>query len=194
MNDWTPHATTTHQDHVTAHVVGATPLAYFVFDETAYVLLDIGFIWNIYLDGEMGLVPSSMAIAELNVDDDMRSQLRLEVDSILQGRDEASLTNFTPLTPRSPIQSVDFSMRESLRRLTLTCEDATFVIETSLNEGAVKVMSTEESASSDLVGQELQEAGREGERFVRERLENELGHPPTDEEVNDWLREHTESY
>ena len=40
-------------------------VGHFVWDETAYLLLDIGFIWNIYLDGEMGLVPQTLAMTEL---------------------------------------------------------------------------------------------------------------------------------
>jgi hypothetical protein len=64
--NWNAAETNTHQDHVIAHVIGATPLGHFIWDETAYILLDIGFIWNIYLDLEMGLVPQSAAIAELN--------------------------------------------------------------------------------------------------------------------------------
>jgi hypothetical protein len=63
---WTVAETNTHQDHVIAHVIGATPLGHFIWDETAYLLLDIGFLWNIYLDMEMGLVPQSLAVAELN--------------------------------------------------------------------------------------------------------------------------------
>ena len=30
--------------------------------------------------------------------------------------------------------------------------------------------------------------------FVRETLREELGHDPSEEELNEWLREHTESY
>lgn len=30
--------------------------------------------------------------------------------------------------------------------------------------------------------------------FVRETLRAELGRDPSEEELNDWLREHTESY
>ena len=56
---WTAAETNTHQDHVIAHVIGATPLGHFILDETAYMLLDIGFIWNIYLDMEMGLVAAN---------------------------------------------------------------------------------------------------------------------------------------
>ena len=54
--EWTAVETNTHQDHVIAHVIGATVLGYCVFDETLYVLLDIGFVWSMFVDGEMGLV------------------------------------------------------------------------------------------------------------------------------------------
>ena len=82
---WTPLETNTHQDHVIAHVIGATPMGHFIWDETAYILLDIGFIWNIYLDLEMGLVPHSVAIAELDADEEMKSELRSKVDQWLSG-------------------------------------------------------------------------------------------------------------
>ena len=57
--EWSAKDTTTHQDHVIAHVLGATWLGHFIEDEALYVLLDIGFIWMIYLDGEMGLLTAS---------------------------------------------------------------------------------------------------------------------------------------
>ena len=41
-DNWMPAETTTHQDHVIAHVMGATVLGYFVIDEVLYILLDIG--------------------------------------------------------------------------------------------------------------------------------------------------------
>jgi hypothetical protein len=41
---------------------------------------------------------------------------------------------------------------------------------------------------------DLSNIAREGENFVRERLASQLGRQPTDEEVDEWLREHTESY
>ena len=75
---WTPAETNKHQDHVIAHVIGATPLGYFIHDETAYVLLDIGFIWNIYLDMEMGLVPQVMAFSELGVDEESFETMDVE--------------------------------------------------------------------------------------------------------------------
>ena len=109
---WTVAETNTHQDHVIAHVIGATPLGHFIWDETAYILLDIGFIWNIYLDMEMGLVPQSLASAELN-------ELRAFVD---QAND----------TSTGPIESVELFENGDERRLVLNCESGKLLIETSL--------------------------------------------------------------
>ena len=41
---------------------------------------------------------------------------------------------------------------------------------------------------------ELVAAAREEREFVRETLATELGREPTEAELNEWLREHTESY
>ena len=117
---WTPLETNTHQDHVIAHVIGATPMGHFIWDETAFILLDIGFIWNIYLDLEMGLVPQWVAIAELDADEAMKSELRSKVDQWLSG--EGS----------SRIESVEIFESGDERRLVLQCEEGDLVIETSL--------------------------------------------------------------
>ena len=109
---WTAAETNTHQDHVIAHVVGATPLGHFIWDETAYILLDIGFVWNIYLDMEMGLVPQSLAVAEL---DELR-------DFVEQAKD----------TSTGPIESTELFENGDERRLVLNCESGKLVIETSL--------------------------------------------------------------
>ena len=68
-SDWVSQETTRHQDHVIAHVVGATVLGWFVAGEAAHLLLDIGFLWTIYLDGEMNLLPQGVAISELDADE-----------------------------------------------------------------------------------------------------------------------------
>jgi len=117
---WTPLETNTHQDHVIAHVIGATPLGHFVWDETAFILLDIGFIWNIYLDLEMGLVPHSVAIAELDADEEIKNELRSKVDVWLSGEGQ------------SPIESVEVFESGDERRLVLVCEEGRLVIETSI--------------------------------------------------------------
>jgi hypothetical protein len=41
---------------------------------------------------------------------------------------------------------------------------------------------------------ELVEVAREEEEFVRQQLKEELGREPSEEELSEWLREHTESY
>ena len=115
---WTAAETNKHQDHVIAHVIGATPLEYFVHDETAYVLLDIGFIWNIYLDMEMGLVPERLALSELDVD--VESLERTNIDC-------------------GPIESVELFEDGQERRLVLNCEQGAWVIETSLSHRWIRV-------------------------------------------------------
>ena len=115
---WTVAETNKHQDHVIAHVIGATPLEYFIHDETAFVLLDIGFIWNIYLDIEMGLVPERMALSELNLDAEL-----LEKTSIECG----------------PIESVELFEDGKERRLVLNCEGAAWAIETSLSHRWIRI-------------------------------------------------------
>ena len=137
MAEWELAETNTHQDHVIAHVIGATVLAYFSLDETAYLLLDIGFIWNIYLDGEMGLVPQSVAVAELEADEQIKTEIRSDVDQISL-HDQPSLLRLTQTRNQSPILSVDFLISESLRRLRLNCEGGSLLIETSLETAEIK--------------------------------------------------------
>lgn len=109
---WTAAETNKHQDHVIAHVIGATPVSYFIHDETAYVLLDIGFIWNIYLDMEMGLVPERMALSELDLDAELLQKTDVEC---------------------GPIESVELFEDGQERRLVLNCELGQLIIETSVN-------------------------------------------------------------
>ena len=116
--NWTLAETNKHQDHVIAHVIGATPLEHFIHDETAYVVLDIGFIWNIYLDMEMGLVPERMALSELDVDAEL-----LEKTSVECG----------------PIESVELYEDGQERRLILNCEADPLLIESSLSHRWIRV-------------------------------------------------------
>ena len=116
---WGPAETNTHQDHVIAHVIGASVLSYFVWDETAYLLLDIGFIWNVYLDAEMGLLPEALALAELEVDEGRR--------------------RWQQVSAPSPIQSVDLFESEDGRRLVVTCEAATLTLETSFTTREIQI-------------------------------------------------------
>jgi hypothetical protein len=115
---WTALETNRHQDHVIAHVLGATPVSHFAHDETAYVVLDIGFIWNIYLDMEMGLVPERVAMSELGVDAESLQKTEVEC---------------------GPIESVDLFEDGQERRLVLHCEQGALTIETSLSHRWIRV-------------------------------------------------------
>jgi hypothetical protein len=114
---WITAETNKHQDHVIAHVIGATPLGHFINDETAYLLLDIGFIWNIYLDMEMGLAPQRLALSELGVD----------------------VESFQTTVECGPIESVEVHEDDQERRLVLHCEHSAWVIETSMSHRWIRV-------------------------------------------------------
>lgn len=49
-------------------------------------------------------------------------------------------------------------------------------------------------AVGDDTGDTLEDAARDERDYARERLRGELQRDPTEEEVNDWLRKHTEGY
>jgi hypothetical protein len=136
---WSPQETSKHQDHVIAHVVGATVLGFFIADEAAHVLLDIGFIWTIYLDGEMGLVPQSVAVSELDLDETAKAEL-LSDASLLHGEGRAVASGLKRLTA-SPaeclISEVNFYADDERRRILMTGEDESLAIETSLVTGEI---------------------------------------------------------
>lgn len=138
MAEWELANTNTHQDHVIAHVIGATVLGHFIWDETAYLLLDIGFIWNIYLDVEMGLVPQTVAIADLDAGAQVKAEIAADVDQIALS-DEPSLVRVERSAVRSPITSVDFLVSGNSRRLWLNCEAGSIVVETSLETAEINV-------------------------------------------------------
>jgi hypothetical protein len=52
----------------------------------------------------------------------------------------------------------------------------------------------EEEQQPDLTDPELEEAARRERDYVRQRLSEELKREPTEEEIDEWLRQHTEGY
>jgi hypothetical protein len=139
-DDWQPKETTTHQEHVIAHVLGATVLGYFVFDEALHVLLDIGFVWTIYLDGQMMLLPQVAAVMELETDAETRSELNREIERLARdGRAIEDLSRITPAPDDCLITEVNFFADRSRRRLVLIGEEADLVIETSLETAEIQI-------------------------------------------------------
>ena len=132
-DDWMPAETTTHQDHVIAHVNGTTVLGYFVIDEVLYILLDIGFLWAIFLDGQMTLLPHPVAIKEIEMEPQIREEIKADV-ALLLG-DNASAEKLLQMKEpkiHCQIEDIGFFEREEQRRLLLKGEEGSLAIESSL--------------------------------------------------------------
>lgn len=143
-NGWEELATTTHQDHVIAHVIGTTALGYIVLGDAIHLLLDIGFIWKIYSDAEMGLLPHPVAVAELDVNDELLVQIKTDIEVLL--RDDfggAPVISFSPLTFRCVISEVQVFTRGDLRKVLLTSEAGSIEIQTSVTSETVCVTECE---------------------------------------------------
>jgi hypothetical protein len=140
---WQETETSTHQDHVIKHIVGATVLGWFVAGESAHLLLDMGFLWTIYLDGEMNLLPQGVAIAELeagelsSVD---KTELAFDADLLLaEGREAKGLKRFTAASVECLIRAVQIESLNSSRRVMIRGESGVIKIETSLDSGDITI-------------------------------------------------------
>ena len=138
-DNWTEAATTTHQDHVIAHVIDTTVLGYLVLDDAIHLLLDIGFIWKIYVDGEMGLLPHPVAMAELNVEAELLTQFKIDVDLLLKGNGELGLARFVPIRDSFPITAVQPFVRGDEHKLLLEGETQIIQITTSMKEASIEI-------------------------------------------------------
>ncbi|HVG38371.1 MAG TPA: hypothetical protein VM870_03725 [Pyrinomonadaceae bacterium] len=49
-------------------------------------------------------------------------------------------------------------------------------------------------AKPDGAGETLEDTAREEREYLRDKLRDELGREPTEEEADEWLRQHTEGY
>jgi hypothetical protein len=203
VDTWEPNETTTHQDHVIAHVIGATFLGYFVFDEALYVLLDIGFIWTIFLDGEMSLLPHPVAVSELEIDGEAKEQIKADIDVLLgNGATSQGLLRLVPPPVECQIRDVSFFAAGDRRRLIIVGEQSGLGIETSLATAEVRVMTLEnENNNAEGVGPEdtgsneqLEDVAKTEHEYLHQRLRDDLGREPSEEELDEWLRQHTEGY
>lgn len=140
---WQSIETTNHQDHVIKHVLGATVLGWVVAGEAAHLLLDMAFVWTIYLDGEMNLLPQGVAISELDADDLNaldKSELAFDADLLLsEGRQATGLKRFTAAPVECLIETVDVLAQETQRRIEIQGELGKIKVDTSLESGEVSV-------------------------------------------------------
>lgn len=198
MTNWTPEATTTHQDHVIAHVLGATFLGYFVFDEALYILLDIGFVWTILLDGEMGLLPHPVAVSELAIDEGGKQQIKADIELLLNNNYDASTSLMIPAQRHCQIKDVSFLSAGDRRCFIITCDDGALAIESSLANREIQVMTLEDEQNQETRNPQaegkLEEVAESEHEYLHQRLREDLGREPTEAELDEWLRQHTEGY
>ena len=132
-DNWMLAETTTHQDHVIAHVIGATVLGYFVIDEVLYILLDIGLLWAIFLDGQMTLLPHPVATKEIEMELQIREEIKADVALLLGDNPAAEkLLRMKEPPVHCQVEDVGFFERDEQRRLVLKGEEGSLAIETSL--------------------------------------------------------------
>jgi hypothetical protein len=137
---WEPEQTGTHQDHVIAHVVGATVLGYFKADDAVHLSLDIGFIWTIFADAEMGLLPQSLALKELNVSGEERAALSAELQRLHdEDVEAAALAHVVPAPAGCLIEEVRLLARDELRRLEIHGEMGGLVVYASAITGEMSL-------------------------------------------------------
>ncbi len=143
-SDWTQLETTTHQDHVIAHVVGATVLGWLIAGEAAHLLLDIGFLWTIYRDGEMNLLPQGVAIPELDADELTsadKAELTFDAQLLLdEGGSATGLKRFTAAPVECLIVAVEVLAADSARRILIQGETGRIRVEASLETSELDVV------------------------------------------------------
>jgi len=142
-SNWISLETTTHQEHVIKHIVGATVLGWFIAGEAAHLLLDMGFLWTIYLDGAMNLLPQGVAIPELDADElngADKAALAFDAELLLnEGRDATGLKRFTAAPIECLIEGVDIQGSNSRRRILIQGEVENLNVESSIEAGEISV-------------------------------------------------------
>ena len=140
-SEWSPLETSTYQDHVIAHVLGATALGVFEHDQAAHMLLDIGFFWTIYVDGEMALVLQSLAIKGFELTEEIRTELLADVQSLHNvSCDNESLLRMKTVPAGALIKEVGIYALEDRRRILIECEKTNLLIQSSLSTGEMQII------------------------------------------------------
>src|SRR5436190_6830703 len=108
---WTELETSTYQDHVIKHVLGATVLGWVVIADAMHLLLDVGLLWTIYVNAEMSLMAQHVAIEDLESDELDHSAVRQLISDaqllISEGREATGLQRFTVAPVECTVISVE---------------------------------------------------------------------------------------
>ena len=140
--EWAQQETDNYQDHVIEHVKGTTVLGFFIADEAIHLLLDIGFILTVYTDGQMALRIQSLCVSELPIEGYVKAELLNDVQLLHdEGRGAEGLAWMTPAPADCVIAEVSIYAQDDRRRVLLTGEDESLLIETALGTGEISVES-----------------------------------------------------
>lgn len=139
MHEWSQLATSRYQEHVIAHVVGATALGHFIIDDAAYVLLDIALIWTVYTSGEMALMPQAVVISDLEVDEDVKAELFADAERLHKGEAEP-LERMTPMPEGYLISDVKIYAQAERRRVVVEGAESGFVFEGLPAQGQIRML------------------------------------------------------
>lgn len=139
MHEWSPLATSRYQDHVIAHVVGATALGYFIIDDALYVLLDIALVWTIYTSGEMTLMPQATTIYDLEIEENIKAELLEDAERLHRGQPE-TLLRMNPMPVECLIRDVKIYARGERRRVVLEGDVTNLTIESLVDTGEIQVL------------------------------------------------------
>lgn len=151
QEEWTLVETSTYQGHVINHVLGATVLGWVIIEDALHVLLDVGLLWTIYVNGEMSLMAQHVAIQDLASDTVNReevSQLTSDAQFLIsQGREATGLVRFTSAPVDCTIISVEVFASDSQRRIVVAGETSDLEIETSWEPSQFNIEARPHSAN-----------------------------------------------
>lgn len=138
---WAEAGADTYRDHVVAHVVGATVLGHFETEDALHLLLDIGFVWTVFVDGQMLLLHERLALAELDIDEEARAALAGDFDGLHE--EEGGAPERLALARRAPpgclVREVTLYESGERRRLAVRGDGAGLLVESRADAGGVIV-------------------------------------------------------
>jgi hypothetical protein len=148
---WSELETSTYQDHVIKHVLGATALGWVAVGDALHVLLDVGLLWTIYVNAEMGLMAQSVAIEDLEGDDLNHDEvLQLASDAQLligEGREAIGLLRFSGAPVECTIIAVEVFASGLQRRVVIAGETADIEVEASVEQSRFTIDATPHQAN-----------------------------------------------
>ncbi|HYX28060.1 MAG TPA: hypothetical protein VE863_05800 [Pyrinomonadaceae bacterium] len=132
---WTPLETSTYQDHVIKHVLGATVLGWLAIGDALHLVLDVGLLWTIYVNAEMNLMALAVAIDDLEGDEIGHAEvLQLQDEAqrlIAEGREVHDLARFDAAPLDCPVVEVELFGSDAKKRIIIRGEAGEIEIETS---------------------------------------------------------------